>query len=111
VSLAIPGWKIETTNVQFFVAQSPWALFPSDILTFPAITNPCTVEYNGSSFKSGIVDVSLRATDFENMLAANVLFLPASSNFFKPFVTHGKIEPNGQLHLLTSQKEFEESQK
>jgi len=78
---------------------------------YKRLTNPCTVEYNGSSFKSGIVDVSLRATDFENMLAANVLFLPASSNFFKPFVTRGKIEPDGQLHLLTSQKEFEQSQK
>jgi hypothetical protein len=65
----------------------------------------------GSSFKSGIVDVSIRATDFESMLAANIIFLPAISNFSKPFVALGEIGIDGQLHFSNLQKEFEESQK
>jgi hypothetical protein len=111
-SLIIPGaWKFEATNMQYVVAQSPWVLFPYDTLTFPAITNPCIPEYIGSTFKGGFVEIAIRSTGFENILAANILFLPDSSNSFKPFVTLGKIGSDGLLRLLTSQEEFEKSQK
>jgi hypothetical protein len=111
-SLIIPGaWKFEITNMQFVAAQSPWVLFPYDSLSFPAITNPCIPEYIGSTYKGGFVEVSIRSTEFENILAANVLFLPATSNFSKPFVTLGKIGSDGLLRLPVTEEEFEKSQK
>jgi hypothetical protein len=80
-------------------------------LSFPAITNPCIPEYIGSTYKGGFVEVSIRSTEFENILAANVLFLPATSNFSKPFVTLGKIGSDGLLRLPVTEEEFEKSQK
>jgi hypothetical protein len=109
--LTIPGWKFKATNMQYVAAQSPWVLFPHDSLNFPSITNPCTPEYIGSTFKGGLVELCIRSTGFEDVLAANICFIPASSNFSKPFVTLGEIGPDGLLRLLTSQEELEKSQK
>jgi hypothetical protein len=81
-SLIIPRvYKFEATNMQYVGAQSPWVLFPSDSLIFPSITNPCTPEYIGATFKGGLVELTIRCTGFEGMLAANVIFVPAESNF------------------------------
>src|ERR1039458_804941 len=55
--LIIPGWKFEATNMQYVVVQSPWVLFPYDSLKFPSITNPCTPEYIGATFKGGLVEL------------------------------------------------------
>src|SRR5665213_1049270 len=111
-SLIIPGaWKFEITNMQFVAAQSPWVLFPYDSLSFPDITNTSIPIYNGSKYKGGFVEISIRCSEFENMLAANVLFLPAESNFSKPFVTLGKIGSDGLLRLPITEEEFEKSQK
>jgi hypothetical protein len=111
-SWTIPGaWKFTATNMQFVAAQSPWVLFPYDDLTFPSITNPCIPEYIGSTFKGGFIELGIRSTGFENMLAANVIFVPVASNFFKPFVTLGHFDSNGLIHITPSPKELEESQK
>jgi len=42
----------------------------------------------------------------EDVLAANICFIPASSNFSKPFVTLGEIGPDGLLRLLTSKRNW-----
>jgi hypothetical protein len=111
-SLIIPGaWKFEATNMQFVAAQSSWVLFPYDTLDFPPITNSCKPEYIGSTTKGGLVELSFRSTGFENVLAANIIFLPALTNFFKPFVTLGEIGTDGLLRLTITQEEFEQSQK
>jgi hypothetical protein len=112
VSLTIPGaWRFEITNLQFWAAQSPWVLFPYDSLNFPSITNPCIPEYIGSTFKGGLVEFDIRSTGFENLLAANIIFVPVSSNIFKPFVTLGEIGADGLLRLSISPDELIESQK
>ena len=68
-------------------------------------------EYNGSPFKEGFFELSTRAAGFENLLAANVLFIPVSSNSFRPFLTGQHLGTDGKFHLPISQKEFEDSQK
>jgi len=108
----IPGaWKFEPTNMQYFSAQSPYGLFPFDTIDFPPITNRCTPEYIGQTFKAGRFDIIIRSTGFEEMLAANIVFFPVTSNSFKPFLTLGHLNSNGLIQVSPSQKEFEESQK
>lgn len=112
--LTIPKeWRFETTNMQYVAAQSPWCLFPTDSLRFPSITNYCISEFDGISFKAGAFEFSIRSTGFESLIAANILFLPATSagisNFSKPFVTLGRIGSDGLLRLETTQEEFENS--
>jgi hypothetical protein len=111
--LIIPGaWKLEITNLQFWVTQSPWVLFPTDRLRIPSVTNPCIYTYNGSTIKAGFVELTVRSADFESLLGAQIAFIPASSNeTFKPFVTSLKHGADGRFHLSVSQKEFEDSQK
>jgi hypothetical protein len=111
VSLQFPGFEFETSNMHFLAASSPYPLFPTDSLTFPAITNPCTVSFNGSTFKAGIIDICIRSSGFENIIAANIVFLPGSSNFTKPFIALGKVDADGRLHMVTSKDEIERSQK
>jgi hypothetical protein len=97
-SFIIPReWKFDATNMQFFLAQSPVPLFPYDWWGFPSITNPCISEYNGSSFQGGLVELSVRSTGFETMLAANVIFVPAETNFSKPYIGLGQLQTNGTL--------------
>jgi hypothetical protein len=97
-SFIIPGeWKFDATNMQFFLAQSPVPLFPYDWWGLPSITNPCISEYDGSSFQGGLVELSVRSTGFETMLAANVIFVPAETNFSKPYIGLGQLQTNGTL--------------
>ena len=97
--------------MQYVAIQSPWILYPYDTLTFPAITNFCTPEYIGSTFKGGFVELGVRSEGFESLLAVNIVFVPVGTNVFKPFVTLGHLETNGTLSVNPSQKEFEDSQK
>jgi len=107
----VPGWKLEITNLQYWAAQSPWPVFPSDTLNFPPITNASIPTYNGPSINEGLFELNIRSTDFQNMLVANILFVPVSSNFFKPFVTSQHRGTDGFYRLSISQKEFENLQK
>ena len=110
-SLIIPKlWRFDPTNMQYFGAQSPLTLFAGDTLNFPAITNPCAPTYIGNTFKGGLVEFSLRSTDFDCGIAANIIFVSVSSNTFKPFVSDGHIDSNGLLHLSITPEEFENSQ-
>ncbi len=107
VHLTIPGkWRFDFSNLQFFTIQSPWPLFPTDSLRFPSITNPCLPTANG-----GLFSLAIRSTDYNSMISANIVFVPVSSNYFKPFVTRGEIGSDGLLRLSTTQEEFEKSQK
>jgi hypothetical protein len=109
-SLIIPRWKFTATNMQYVAAQSPWVLFPYDTLNFPSITNPCIPEYIGSTFKGGLIELSMRSTGFEDMLAANIVFVPVGTNSFHPFVTLGHFDSDGHIHITPSPKELEEWQ-
>jgi hypothetical protein len=109
-SLIVPNWQFDFTNMQYIVAQCPYVVFPYDSITFPSITIPCVPEYVGSTFKGGIVDVSIRSTGFVNMLAANLIFFPVGTNSFKPFITLGQLETNGTMRIIPTQKELEDSQ-
>ena len=109
--LIVTGWKFEITNLQFWAAQSPWPLFPSDSVVFPPITNSSIPEFNSPSNKNGIFEVSVRSTDFESLISANVLFVRISSNSFKPFVTSLHSGIDGFWRVPMSPKELEDSQK
>lgn len=99
-SLIISGaWKFVPTNMQYFAAQSPWGLFPFDTLEFPPITNRCKPEYIGDTFKGGLIELYVRSTGFENVLAANIVFVPASPNFSKPFLIQGSFDSTGHLNF------------
>lgn len=93
------AWKFAPTNMQYFVAQSPWVLFPFDTLEFPPITNRCIPEYIGDTFKGGLVELYIRSTGFENVLAANIVFIPASPIFSKPFLIQGSFDAEGHLDI------------
>jgi hypothetical protein len=111
-SIVIPGaWEFRATNMQYVAEQSPWVLFPYDTLNFPAITNDCTIEYTDQTYKGGAFELAVRTTGFERLIAANIIFVPASSNFFKPFVTLGKIGTDGLIHLPITEEQIEKSQK
>ena len=109
-TIIVPDWKFDATNIQYVAAQSPYDLFPYDKVTFPPITNPCPPEYIGSTFKGGLVELAVRSTGFENLLAANIIFFPVRTNPFKPFLTLGHFETNGTIHITPTQKELEDSQ-
>lgn len=107
VHLTIPGeWRFDFSNLQFFTAQSPRPMFPTDSLSFPPITNPCL-----PTVKGGLFSLAVRSTDFHSMIFANIIFVPVLSNSFKPFVSRGKIGSDGLLRLSTSQEDYEQSQK
>lgn len=111
-SLIIPGsWKITATNMQYVAAQSPWALFPYDSWNLPPITIPCAAEYAGTTLKGEFFELVIRCTGFERLLAANIIFVPVGTNSFKPFLTLGRLDSGGFLHVEPSPKEFEDSQK
>jgi hypothetical protein len=108
----IPGWKLQITNIQFWATQSPWPLFPSDSLTFPPITNSSIPKSNNPTNREGVFRLTARATDFEELLTVNVLFVRVPSNeIFKPFVASMRPGTNGLWHISMSPKEIEDSQK
>ena len=110
--LTIPGaWRFDITNLKFWAAQSPYVLFPTDSLKFPAVTNFCIPEFNNPTNKNGFFDLSVRCTDFESLISANSLFIRTSSNTFKPFITRMQQGTNGVWHVSLTPKEFEDSQK
>jgi hypothetical protein len=109
--LIIPGWKIVIMNLQFWEAQSPYPLFPTDSLTFPPITNFSVPVYSDPSNEVGLVELYVRSTGFERILAANMLFVRVTSNSFKPFVVRLQKDTNGVFHLSITKKELEDSQK
>jgi hypothetical protein len=57
------------------------------------------------------IRLNIRSTGFERFLAANMLFVPMTSNSFKPFVARLQQGTNGVFHLSITPKEFEDSQK
>jgi hypothetical protein len=109
--LIIPGWKLQLTNLQFWVAQRLFPLLPNDSVWFPPITNSSIPEFNSPSNKVGLFRLCARSTGFESQSAANILFVRISSNSFKPFVTGLNRDTNGVWRLSMSPKEFEDSQK
>jgi hypothetical protein len=109
-SLIVPNWQLDATNMQYIAAQCPYVLSPHDSVTFPAITNPCVPEYIGSTFKGGFIDVTVRSTDFENILGANIILIPVETNSFNPFITLGHLETNGTLRITPTPQELEAAQ-
>lgn len=110
--IIIPGaWRFEFTNLQFWAAESPYTLFPSDTLTFPPITNFCVPEYNNPTNVNGFFELSIRCTDFESLISANFLFVRIPSNSFKPFVAKIQLGTDGFWRVKMSPKEIEDSQK
>jgi hypothetical protein len=108
--LIIEGWKIQSTNEQYWTAECPWPLFPSDSVTFPPVTNFSIPEFNSSTNKNGFFDLTIRCTGFAGMISANVLFI-RTTNFSKPFLTTMKQGTDGLWRVSISQKQFEDSQK
>ena len=106
----IPGWRLQITNLQFWAAQSPFPLFPTDSVWFPPITNFSLPEFNNPSNQIGHFRVRIRSTDFFSELTANIYFVRLSSNYFKPFVTTLK-QTNGVWYISVSPKELKDSQK
>jgi len=110
--LIIPGWKIDLIDLQSWCAQSPYPLFPSDSLTFPPITNFSVPLYGDPLSENGFFELNVRATGFENLFAANLIFFPVTSNSFKPFVAHLEQQgTNGPFRMSITPKELEDSQK
>ena len=107
----ISGWEFESTNLQFWSAQSPWPLFPSDTLTFPPITNFSIPLSNNPTNKNGLFQLSVRSTGFQTLISANVLFVRVSSNSFKPFVSALERGKDGLWRLSISEKTLEDLQK
>jgi hypothetical protein len=99
------------TNMQYFVTKHPPELFPFDRIDVPAITNPCANEAFRDGARGGLMELRVRCTGCMQILAANVVFAPATSDFSKPFITRSEIAPDGMLRLLTTPQEFEQSQK
>ena len=110
-NFAVPGWRLQITNLQFWAAQSPWPLFPSDSLTFPPITNFSIPAFNNPTNKNGDFKLTVRSTDFQSLISANVLFVRVSSNFFKPSVAGMRLGTDGMWRVSMSPKELEDSQK
>jgi hypothetical protein len=109
-SLIVPNWQLDATNMQYIAAQCPYVLSPYDSVTFPAITNPYVPEYIGSTFKGGFIDVTVRSTDFENILGANIILIPVETNSFNPFITLGHLETDGTLRITPTPQELEAAQ-
>ena len=95
-------WKFEIRNLQYWSAQSPYSLSPSDSLHFPPITNFSIPIYRDASTTNGLFQLSIRSTGFENLIAANILFFQMSSNFFEPFLIGGEIGKNGRFTIQTN---------
>ena len=110
--LIIPGAiQFEATNMQYFAARSPRVVLPFDTLKFPPITNRCTPEYIGATFKAGLLEFGMRSTGYEDVLAAHIVFSPVTSNSFKPFVARLLQGTNGVFNISITPKEFADSQK
>lgn len=107
----IPGWKIVITNLQFWGAQSPYPLFATDSLTFPSITNFSVPVYSSPSTEEGLIELTIRSTGFERLFVAGMIFVPVTSNSFKPFVAQIQQGTNDVFHLTITTNEFEDSQK
>jgi hypothetical protein len=103
--------KWTPTNVQYFMTKHPRVMLPFDSADVPAITNPCVNEHFRDGSVTCLMDVIVKCAEHEEILAVNVMFAPAASNFSKPYITHGTREPDGSLQLLTTPAEFEASQK
>jgi hypothetical protein len=102
MSLIVPRtWRFEATNIQSWFAECSLPAFPGDQIMFPPITNPCVPEFIGSTIKGGLVVASVRSTDFEDIIMANIIFVPVKSNCFNPFVTLGKQDSAGHLNIST----------
>jgi hypothetical protein len=108
--LIIPGeGRLDIKSLKCWCARSAYPLFPSDDLTFPPITNFSITPYNESTQET--LHLTVRATGFESLLAAYVVFARVPSNSFKPFLSSWKMETNGIGRLTITEKEFEDSQK
>jgi hypothetical protein len=100
-TLIVPGlWKITLTNLQFWAAQTPLFLFPHDSIAFPPITNTSIVTYSREGDTGGFFSVSVRCTDFNRLISANIIYAPASLEISNPFVTRAVYDSRKQLHIL-----------
>lgn len=91
----LPWSKVVLTNFQAWVAQDPWALFTGDSWRAPAMTNRSITPYSGPQTMANGIFAEVRGPGSFRVIFANVVFLPASSNFSKPFVTRGKFNSDG----------------
>jgi hypothetical protein len=108
-SFEIPGWKLNLTNMQFFSRQTSENLYFKDSFTI-SITNPCPQTFDTNDLKMGMIMFSLKSTGFEGGIVANTLYLPASPDFSKTFVTDGEIDSGGNWHTKMTDDEFRKSQ-
>jgi hypothetical protein len=99
LSLFLPGWKFDFKNLQCWAAQCPYNMFRGDSIHFPPITNAAPLLHFASDQRTGFLTVSVRSTDFEEIIMANIVFLPASPEFSKPRVIQGYSNPNGTLEF------------
>lgn len=113
--IAIPGHEVRLTNYQCLIAESPYALRPTDSLTFPDITILSPRLYKVPSSRIENIRLMVRATGYQSLLTANVFFLNAQTDFLKPVIFQAKMGKDGHLHPSLSSNElnklFEDSQK
>jgi hypothetical protein len=105
----IPKWEITVTNLQFREAEYPKTVFAYDTIVFPPITNACIPSYIGNTFRGDFIELGVRCSGCEKILAANIIFVPVVSNVFKPFVTRGIFDKEGKIHLLPTPQEMEQA--
>jgi len=107
--LTSPEWRVELTNIQTFGAHSPWPLAPTDSVNLPAVTNyDVAIFTEPTTIQAGILDIMIRSTGFQKLMAANLIFLRGDQSFRKPFVTRMVEEPNGVWRFLITPKEIYE---
>ena len=95
-------FKYMPTNIQFFATTKSLTLYPFDTAELPPITNLCPLQYQNGSIKGGLIEVGVRMpefkfTDYNALFAANVFFVPASSNLSKPLVFSCSIDKDGRM--------------
>jgi hypothetical protein len=109
------GSEISLTNSQGWMAQYPFVLYPGDWLNFPPITNVGSVIWQGPQTKIENFKIIVRSPEFEQLIAANIVFLGAQSNWFTPLLIPAELDKTNRLHWLIStnelKKEIEEMSK
>jgi hypothetical protein len=99
-SIIIPelARRLEITNLQAWGKQSAWVVRPYDRIGI-SMTNSSIPMWNSPKMKGDFILIDFRSTGFENMLAANLIFVPGSSNFSKPYVMQASFNPDGTINI------------
>lgn len=100
------GSELTLTNLQGRMAACPYILYPGDWVNFPPITNFGSDIWYGPPTRIEHFELVVRSPGFEQILAANVVFMRSPSNFFKPFLIPAVPTTNGNLRPLISTNEL-----